>query len=1060
MAMRRPSLLLLPLLLSASASISILVAAQASDEAALRAFKAAAISGGHGDMLPSWNSSSAGGFCSWEGVGCGARHRRVVSLSLPSRGLIGTLSSAIGNLTFLRTLNLTSNRFQGSIPASIGRLVRLKWLDLSYNTFSGALPANLSSCVSLLFLTLSRNQFHGRIPVDLGRKLTNLQKLSLANNNLTGDIPASLANMSSLYYLDLGNNQLEGPITTELGYIGSLRVLYLHENNLSGVLSQSLYNLSMLQDFFIDKNLLSGTIPTDIGDRLPNLKRINFSFNNFRGTIPPSLSNLSALTDLVLSQNTLTGYVPSTLGRLQGLIYLYLDDNKLESNDMEGWEFITELENCSQLLQLNLGNNSFSGKLPSSIANLSTTLQILYLGDNRISGFIPSNIGNLVGLEILVMVNTYISGVIPESIGRLENMVNLYLYNTRLSGLIPSSLGNLTRLNKLAAYSGSLEGPIPTSLGNLKNLFGLDLSRNRLNGSIPVEVLKLTAISYYMDLSYNSLSGPLPTEIGSLANLNQLYLSGNQLSGSIPDSIQSCTSLEFLILDNNSFEGSIPESLKKLKGLVILNLTMNKLSGNIPNALSSIGGLQQLYLAHNNLSGPIPSSLQNLKSLYKLDLSFNDLQGEVPKGGVFANATSMSIKGNDKLCGGAPLLHLVPCSTRVLYTKKRKMSKPLVVTLTSISAFVFLVLVVASFWLINKKVWKRHGNQHISTTEEQYERVSYHALSNGTNGFSEANLLGQGSYGAVYKCALHDQGTTVAVKVFNIQQAKSTRSFVAECEALRRVRHRCLVKIITCCSSTNHQGQEFKALVFEFMPNGSLNDWLHRDSNTLARTNTLSLEQRLNIAVDIMDALDYLHNHCQPSIIHCDLKPSNILLTQGMSARVGDFGVSRILPESASTTLQNSTSTTGIRGTIGYVAPEYGECSFISTQGDVYSLGILLLEMFTGRSPTDEMFNDSLDLHKFSENALPEKIWDIVDPTIWMHIDAYNSSIRSEIQNYLVSVVSLGISCSKKQPRDRILIQDAAIEMHAIRDSYLKFVRSLLVEHGGAATTHSDFPQQ
>jgi len=159
------------------------------------------------------------------------------------------------------------------------------------------------------------------------------------------------------------------------------------------------------------------------------------------------------------------------------------------------------------------------------------------------------------------------------------------------------------------------------------------------------------------------------------------------------------------------------------------------------------------------------------------------------------------------------------------------------------------------------------------------------------------------------------------VKVFNLEQSGSNRSFVAECEALRRMRHRCLLKIITCCSSINQHHEEFKALVFEFMPNGSLNGWLHPKSGMPTISNTLSLEQRLNIAVDIMDALDYLHNHCQPPIVHCDLKPSNILLTEDMSARVGDFGISRILPESASRTLQNSNSTIGLRGSIGYVAP-------------------------------------------------------------------------------------------------------------------------------------------
>jgi serine/threonine protein kinase len=263
--------------------------------------------------------------------------------------------------------------------------------------------------------------------------------------------------------------------------------------------------------------------------------------------------------------------------------------------------------------------------------------------------------------------------------------------------------------------------------------------------------------------------------------------------------------------------------------------------------------------------------------------------------------------------------------------KKKNLLKPLVITLTSISAVIFSVSAVALIVLIRKKLRKRHESQLISTIEERYGRVSYHALSDGTNGFSEANFLGQGSYGMVYKCILHDQGTTVAVKVFNTQQSGTTRSFVAECEALRRVRHRCLVKVITCCSSIDYQGQEFKALVFEFMPNGSLNNWLHPESDTPARTNSLSLEQRLHIAVDIMDALDYLHNHCQPPIIHCDIKPSNILLAEDMSARVGDFGISKILPESASKTLQSSNSIAGIRGTIGYVAPGNSNSYFFGT---------------------------------------------------------------------------------------------------------------------------------
>ncbi|KAK8452397.1 hypothetical protein SEVIR_5G102950v4 [Setaria viridis] len=1026
------------------ATIAVMIAAAswgahggASDEAsALLAFKAELAGSGSG-MLASWNGTA--GVCSWEGVACTSG--QVVALSLPSYGFAGALSPAIGNLTFLRTLNLSSNWFQGEVPASIGRLARLQTLDLSYNAFSGTLPSNLSSCVSLLLLDLSSNRFHGRIPVELGDKLTSLQKFSLGNNSLTGAMPGLLGNLSSLNYLDLRKNHLEGPIPHELGSMGGLQVLLLHDNRLSGVLPHSLYNLSSLKKLGVGDNMLSGTIPADIGDRFPGMEALDFSSNRFSGAIPPSLGNLSALTKLILQENGFIGYVPSALGKLQSLTALFLGVNRLGANDSQGWEFITSLANSSQLQVLVLGNNSFSGQLPNSVTNLSSTLQGLYLGDNMISGNIPINIGNLVGLTVFVMGNTSVSGQIPESIGQLRNLGVLGLYNTSLSGLIPSSLGNLTQLNRLYAYYGNLEGPIPSNLGNLKNVFVFDLSTNRLNGSIPIEVLKLPQLSWYLDLSYNSLSGPLPIEVGTMVNLNELILSGNKLSGTIPASVGNCISLVRLLLDNNLLEGSIPQSLKNIKGLALLNLTMNKLSGSIPDALASIGHLQQLYLAHNNLSGSIPKVLQNLTLLAKLDLSFNDLQGEVPKGGPFANATHLSIDGNDELCGGNPQLHLAPCSTAAAGKNRRRMSRSLMVTIASICALLFLGLVVCLIHLIHKRLRQGNENQLIPTViDEQHERVSYQALANGTDHFSQVNLLGQGSYGAVYKCTLQDKGITAAVKVFNVWQSGSTRSFVAECEALRRVRHRCLIKIITCCLSIDHQGQEFKALVFEFMPNGNLNGWLHPASKIQSLSNTLSLAQRLDIAVDIMDALDYLHNQCQPPIIHCDLKPSNILLAEDMSARVGDFGISKILPDDTSKTLLNSVSFTGLRGSIGYVAPEYGEGRAVSTLGDVYSLGILLLEMFTGVSPTDDMFKDSLDLHKFAEAALPDRALEVADPAIWLHEEAKGedpATVRSRSERCLASVVGLGVSCSKQLPRERTAMRDAAAEMRAIRDAFL-----------------------
>jgi Leucine-rich repeat (LRR) protein len=914
MAPRSVSLLLLLTLVVAA------VGAGADDEAALIAFKAAAIFGG--DTLASWNSSGAGGFCGWVGVTCGggAKHRRVVALNLPLHGLSGSLSPAVGNLSFLRTLNLSSNALSGGIPDSLGRLRLLRELDLSSNAFSGEIPANLSSCTSLVLMRLRFNQLTGSVPYELGEKLMNLVVLSVWNNSLTGTIPASLANLSSLSILSLGFNQLHGTIPPGIGAIQALQHLDLNDNHLSGEPPHSLYNLTSLERFQLNDNMLHGRIPDAIGIRFHSMQMLEFYANQFTGSIPVSLFNLTTLQMLDLSENRLGGYVSGAVGRLVALQSLLLYGNLLQADDKEGWEFITSLSNCTQLVEFEIGLNAgLTGQLPSSIANLSS-LQTLRFDGSGISGSIPSAIGNLLNLQVLGMSSTFISGVIPESIGRLGNLTEMDLFSTDLSGIIPLSIGNLKGLNVFDAHHCNLGGPIPASIGNMSNLLTLDLSKNSLDGSISNEIFKLSSL-IYLNLSYNSLSGHLPSEMSSLGNLNQLVLSGNRLSGEIPESIGECTVLQYLILDNNSIDGSIPQTLSNIKGLTALNLSMNKLTGVIPSNIGTIQDLQVLYLAHNNLSGPIPSLLQNLTALSELDLSFNNLQGEVPKEGIFRYSTNFSIIGNSELCGGLPQLHLAPCQTDPMKKNRKGKLKHLKIALATIGALLILAFFIALLQFIKKKLIRNRNQPLPPIVEEQQGRVSYHVLANGTNGFSEANLLGKGSFGAVYKCTLQPEETVTAVKVFNLQQSGSTKSFVAECEALRMVRHRCLIKIITCCSSMNHQGQEFKALVFEFMPNGSLEGWLHPNSDILTMTNTLSLEQRLDIAVDIMDALNYLHNHCQPPIAHCDLKPSNILLAEDMSARVGDFGISRILPENASKILQNSNSTIGIRGSVGYVAP-------------------------------------------------------------------------------------------------------------------------------------------
>ncbi|XP_057781406.1 probable LRR receptor-like serine/threonine-protein kinase At3g47570 [Salvia miltiorrhiza] len=304
-------------------------------------------------------------------------------------------------------------------------------------------------------------------------------------------------------------------------------------------------------------------------------------------------------------------------------------------------------------------------------------------------------------------------------------------------------------------------------------------------------------------------------------------------------------------------------------------------------------------------------------------------------------------------------------------------------------------------------------------------RLSYADLLNATAGFSEQNLLGAGRFGSVYKGILgveHDQ-TPVAVKVLHLLVKGASKSFAAECDALRGARHRNLLKILSVCESIDFQGNDFKALVYEFKSNGSLEQWLHRCDGG----SKLSVMQRLNIAVDIAQAIKYLHLGTDSVIIHGDLKPSNILLDEDMSACVGDFGLAKIVSNMV-LSHDSSSSSTMIRGTIGYVPPEYGMSNSISTQGDVYSFGIVLLEMFVNKKPTDDLFQDGSNLHDFVAASLPDRVMEIVDPSLF----PAGFEITNEQMNYVASILTVGLSCSKEMPKDRTSIVDVVNELSMI----------------------------
>ncbi|KAL2514599.1 putative LRR receptor-like serine/threonine-protein kinase [Forsythia ovata] len=1048
------------------------------DESALLAFKSRMIStiDPSNILIKNWSVSTP--VCVWIGVTCGLRHQRVTALDISSMNLSGNVPPQLGNLSFLVSINLSSNYFYGSLPRELIRLRRLQIIDFRLNSFSGQIPSwfgflqnlqllnlrnnnftgfippSLSNISTLQDLDLSSNPLRGKIPEEIGNlhnlktlklqynrltgliplrifNISTLEILSFINNNLSGnlpvdicrglprikslrlslneldgEIPSNLSECSQLQLLSLSFNKFRGSIPSEIGRIRTLQILYLASNNLSGAIPPELGNLENLVELAIVDNFLTGSIPASIfnisslqyinvaqnslSDELisvsdnelsGNLEELYLNGNNFHGRIPNSIANASKLTTIILSSNNFTGPIPNFIGDLRFLEIVYLDDNNFISESPE-LSFITSLTSCRYLMKLVFSDNPLNGILPVSVGNLSTSLQYLYGYNCDLWGSIPKEIGNLSSLILLSLHVNQLTGSIPTSVVDLQKLQGLYLGGNKISGSIPDTLCELRNLNQLSLSQNLITGAIPDCIGNITTLRSLYIDANRLTSSIPASMW-LQKDLLGLNLSSNFLSGSLPQEIGNLKVAIIIDLSVNRFSGSIPSTIGRLQDLINLSLAHNTLQGSIPESMGKL-----LNM-------------------ERLNLSYNNLSGSIPKSLEALKYLTYLDVSFNDLSGEVPTGGRFKNFSSQFFMSNEGLCGD-PTNGLPPCHT----TRPKRRNLKLRVVFALLGIIVLITIAMALAYAVGRY---RRKNLVENTTDfapgTTLSRFSYYELMQATQGYSENHLLGSGSFGSVYRGTLND-GRDVAVKVFDLQHQNAFKSFDVECEVLRNLRHRNLCKVISTCSN-----QDFKALVLQYMSNGSLEKWLYSDDCLL------DILQRIDIMIDVACALEYLHYGYSTYIVHCDLKPSNVLLDEDMVAHLSDFGIAKLLGEGES----NAHTTT--MGTLGYIAPEYGLEGSVSIRCDVYSYGIMLMEVFTRTKPSSEMFSGELSLRTWINDSMPNAITRIIDSNLLApEEEDYTKKLKC-----LSCVMELALNCSMESANERVNMKDVVVALKKIR---------------------------
>ncbi|KAK6131115.1 hypothetical protein DH2020_035144 [Rehmannia glutinosa] len=955
------------------------------DQDSLVAFKTTITSDPYQILTKNWSTNAS--ICTWIGVTCNINHQRITSLNFSGFGFEGTVSPNLGNLTFLSSLDLSSNNFTGLIPSELSNLRRLKVINLGFNSFTGNIPPwfrilkqleciflnnnNISGSIlpsvgensKLRILNLGYNLLAGNIPQEIVN-LSALETLDLKYNQFTGSIPFGIFNLSGIEKIDLTGNSLSGGLPMDIcNNIPKLTGLYLSANLLDGRIPFGIYKCRELVDLSLSFNHFNGSIPRSIG-WLTKLQRLFLGVNSFQGGVPSDIRNLTRLQLLSIRGASLTGPIPSFIFNMSSLAIVDFANNSLsgslpvgmysnlpnlqqlflQSNQLTG-QVLDKIWSCKMLSVISLSNNKLSGRIPNHVGNL-TALNYLYLDNNNFTGELPAELGSLNLIEINVRNNSlsgaipfsmfnistitmmelsanHFSGQLPSTIAlSIPNLQKLYLGENKLSGSIPSYITNASSLTILVMGFNSFSGPMPnfanlrllqrlliggnnltgqseltflSSLTNCRYLQLIEVSQNQLDGFLPREIGNFSATleifrafgcgirgsipGLYLDS--NKLESNVPSNLWYLDDLLRLNLSTNILSGSLPFEIGNLKALGDLDLSWNQFSGDIPSSISRAESLTFLSLAHNKFGGSIPQSLGNLSGLDFLDLSFNNFSGFIPKSLEGLAYLNYFNVSYNRLEGEIPTGGNFGNFTAQSFVNNYRLCG----------ETRLQVPRCGGTRSKNVVSLLKFIVPPFIILAIFGVILVFLLMRRR------KTRTEMPE--------------SETSLIK--SWRGIYIGTLSD-GLTVAIKVFDLQSEKVAKSFDTEIEVLRAIRHRNLLKIMGCCSN-----EDFKALVLEYMPNGSLEKWLY------SHNCFLDLLQRLNIAIDVASALEYLHLGLTSPIVHCDLKPSNILLDEDMTAHVGDFGIAKFFGQGE---LMTQTRTLA---TIGYMAPEYGAQGIVST---------------------------------------------------------------------------------------------------------------------------------
>ncbi|XP_062015948.1 receptor protein kinase TMK1-like [Rosa rugosa] len=812
---------------------------------------------------------------------------------------------------------------------------------------------------------------------------------------------------------------------------------------------------------------IKGPLPQNF-NQLSKLYNLGLQKNNFNGKLP-TFSGLSELQYAYLDNNDFDTIPSDFFNGLTSLSVMALDNIPL--NASTGWSIPNELENSAQLQNLSLIECNLVGQLPEFLGTLPN-LRMLQLSFNRLTGGLPKSFGQSL-LQILWLNNQDGGGMTGpiDVIGSMTSLTQVWLHGNKFTGTIPENIGDLVSLKELNLNGNQLVGQIPQALADLK-LDKLDLANNQLMGAIPK--FQSGNISYssnsFCQTDPGLLCAPQVTALldflGDLSYPSSLTSdwSGNDPCGGpwLGISCNPQSKVSVINLPRRKLNGTLSPSLVNLDSLIDIRLAGNNISGTVPTNLTELKSLTTLDISGNNIEPPLPKFRDNVR----LITDGNPL--------LVANKTAPSplpTRSPPPLQPPAPADNPPPGTTKPPQSpvslsppspthsnagapksesqlKSSKKSKPVIVVagVAVIAVFVILLLMCLSiYWCkyrknnleapcsivvhpkdpsdpanklkiavssntngsLSTKTGTTYLSNNSSGTQSSYMTdsgnlvISVQVLRKVTNNFAPENELGHGGFGTVYKGELED-GTNLAVKRMEggVISSKGLDEFQAEIAVLSKVRHRHLVSLL----GYSVEGSE-RLLVYEYMSQGAL-------SRHLFHWKTLSLKplswtRRLIIALDVARGVEYLHSLARQTFIHRDLKSSNILLGDDFRAKVSDFGLVKLAPDG------EKSVATRLAGTFGYLAPEYAVMGKITTKVDVFSFGVVLMELVTGLMALDE--NRPEESRYLAEwfwriKSSKEKLMAAVDPTIEVTEETFES---------ISLIADLAGHCTAREPTHR-----------------------------------------